>query len=225
MQSLKEGRKYKVVKGRFPFEAPWGKFRRQTPEGHYLFDLAGGKEAWMDRDHVEANVLFEEVFVPRIYLASGWFNPEQKKQMDEVYYVLRSLCSVHMVEFFSPFYNGTVLKKDDPDLRKKMKETWDLDISEIEKSDMLIVCTQDHDVGTIFEAGYSSAWARAHGRTIPILCYNSKPELGLNLMLCQEARGFVKTQEDLQKAILFYCCLLKSERPKWRWNLWTGEPI
>lgn len=156
----------------------------------------------------------------RVYLASGWFNPEQKKQMDEVYAVLKVLHDENKIELFSPFYDGIVLKKDDPDLRRKMKEVWQLDIDRVKTSELIVACTQDHDVGTIFECGYGSATG------VVIVCYNSKPEFGLNLMLAQEAKGFVKNQADLRAAVeSFRAACINGEDHKWVWNLWEGEPI
>lgn len=157
---------------------------------------------------------------PHIYLASGWFNPEQKRQMDEVYEVLCELKAEDKIDFFSPFYNGVVLKMGDPDFKKKMKEVWALDINELIVSEMVVACTQDSDVGTVFECGYASA------KKIPILCFNSIPEFGLNLMLAQEARGFVKSKKDLRAAIeSFIKALEEWKEEDWHWNLWQGETI
>lgn len=167
---------------------------------------------------------------PHFYLAAGWFNPEQKQQMEEVYRVLLDFRLKGEIDFFAPFYDGIVLKgKTDPDWRKKMKEVWDLDIQKVKESDLIIGCTQDHDVGTIFELGYASA------NNIPILCYNSNPELGLNVMLSQEARGFIKSPNMLYEAINSF---LKDwdtyqetpiehlhEIPKWEFNMFEGNPI
>src|SRR5207253_5621075 len=114
--------------------------------------------------------------------ASGWFNFEQKKQMDEIYHVLNGMQKTGEILLFAPFYDGIVLDpKNDPAWKLKMREVWDLDITELSSSNLVVASTQDHDVGTIFECGYASA------KGIPILCYNSNPELGLNLMLSQEA--------------------------------------
>lgn len=160
---------------------------------------------------------------PKIYLASGWFNPEQKKQMNEVYEVLKEFEEKEEIEFFSPFYDGIVLEKSDPNLRKKMKIVWWVDIEQLKSSDLIIVCTQDHDVGTIFEAGYGSAKRKE------LLCYNSKEELGLNVMLAQEAKGFCKNKEQLTDAIdefIDYCNNLDDENDgPWVYNIWKGEPI
>ena len=150
---------------------------------------------------------------PHIYLASGWFNPEQKKQINEVYEVLKRT----ELDFFSPFYDGIVLTKDDPNLAKKMKIVWWVDTEMVRRSHLVIVCTQDHDVGTIYEAGFAGALG------IPVLCYNSQPELGLNVMLAQAAKGFCKTPEELNKAIHEFVesgCSMD-----FQFNRWEGEPI
>lgn len=162
---------------------------------------------------------------PIVYLASGWFNNKQKDQMEEIYRVLLELRLQGRVEFFAPFYDGIVLKgKQDPEWRKKMKEVWELDIQKVRESNLIIASTQDHDVGTIFECGYASCCK------IPILCYNSNPELGLNVMLAQEARGFIKSPEQLLQAIESYLSYLEGAHTHqnddpWRFNLWEGEPV
>ena len=132
----------------------------------------------------------------KVYLASGWFNPKQKAQMEEIYEVLSDMEKVGHIELFAPFWDGIVLKKEDPNLKKKMRVVWTLDIAMVKESHLVVAATQDHDVGTIFECGYASA------NKVPIVCYNSNPELGLNVMLAQEAVGFCKTKEDLRDAVL-----------------------
>jgi nucleoside 2-deoxyribosyltransferase len=157
---------------------------------------------------------------PVIYLAAGWFDPEQKRQMDEVYEVLSKLKEEGKIRFFSPFYDGVVLKKDDPDLRNKMKAVWELDIAKVVESDLIVACTVNHDVGSIFECGYGSAMG------VKILCFNSTPEHGLNLMLAQEARGFAKTKKDLKAAIESFAVALNERKEEdWVWNAWSGDPI
>lgn len=165
--------------------------------------------------------------VPNVYLAAGWFNPEQKKQMEEIYGVLKDLHNAQVITLFAPFYDGIVLEKGmTPEVkRKKMREVWDLDIQKVRETDLVVACTQDSDVGTIFECGYAAATGGA------ILCYNSKPEFGLNVMLSQVARGFVKTPKDLSDAVRAFVDAFNDDEPGstgatfWRWNLWEGEPI
>lgn len=157
---------------------------------------------------------------PILYLASGWFNPEQKKQMDEIYEVLCLLRDEGKLKFFSPFYNGIVLKMGDPEFKQKMKEVWELDIQKVVEADLIVAGTQDHDVGTIFECGYGSAMGTK------ILCYNSKQEYGLNLMLAQEARGFIKNPADLKAALESYVQAFEAgKQDDWTWNEWKGETI
>ncbi len=157
----------------------------------------------------------------KCYLASGWFNPEQKKQMDEVYDILKRGNESGYWDYFAPFYDGIVLKKEDPDLRRRMELVWWLDIEQLKTCDLVVVCTQDHDVGTIFEAGFASAL----GKTV--FCYNSKPELGLNLMLAQESRCFAKTPENLKTALLNFNSVHSSgdDLSDYRFNKWEGDPI
>jgi len=123
--------------------------------------------------------------------------------MDNIYKVLSKLEGQGKIKLFSPFYNGIVLKQSYPDLRKKMKEAWDLDIAKIEASDLIVACTQDYDVGVIFECGYASA----RGKTI--ICYNSQPGHDLNVMLAQAMKDFVRTEEDLQNAVESFCAEFK----------------
>lgn len=157
---------------------------------------------------------------PHVYLASGWFNPAQRKQMEEVYAVLKRLEEEGLIDLFAPFYDGIVLKPTDPELRKKMKIVWWVDTEMVKRSALVVVCTQDHDVGTIYEAGFAGALG------IPVLCYNSNPELGLNVMLAQAAVGFVKTQLGLESAIQGFCTAWAVGKIKdWIWNEWKGEPI
>jgi len=154
----------------------------------------------------------------KVYLASGWFNLAQKEMMDEIYHVLETLEGLQEITLFAPFYDGIVLDpKNDPDWKSKMAGVWNLDINELSSSDLVVASTQDHDVGTIFECGYASA------KRIPILCYNSNPELGLNLMLSQEARGFIKSPEQLTMALeSFLDC---SDVQNWKFNEFGGLPI
>ena len=155
----------------------------------------------------------------KVYLASGWFNEAQKKQMDEVYSALTKLEAQGRVEFFSPFYDGIVLKKDDENIKKKMGIVWWLNIETIKSCDVIIVCTQDHDVGTIFEAGFAAANDKL------ILCYNSNKELGLNIMLSQIAKGFLREKEDINDSLHKYWQTPEEERRDFIFNEFEGTPI
>ncbi len=62
------------------------------------------------------------MITPQVYLAAGWFTPEQKKQMNEAYRVLSKLRDKGKMKLFSPFYDGIVLKPEDADIQEKMKD-------------------------------------------------------------------------------------------------------
>lgn len=169
---------------------------------------------------------------PRVYLAAGWFNPKQKKQMDEIHTVLKMFSDAGHLTYFSPFYNGIVLRKDDPDLKDKMKKVWDLDIKEVQNADLIVASTQDHDVGTIYECGYARGYMDGYNKvknrllcTKTVFCYNSNPELGLNVMLAQEARAFCKTEGQLVDALRKYLDCPVEKRSSFCFNVWEGEPI
>lgn len=155
----------------------------------------------------------------KVYLASGWFNPQQLKQMKQVATALAHMEGQGKIEFFAPYYDGIVLKKDDPNIKKKMATVWWLDIEMVKKCDVILVLTQDHDVGTIFEAGYASALGKI------ILCYNSNKELGLNVMLAQESRGFLRNEGDITSAIHKLSQTAREEWDTYTFNEFKGEPI
>jgi len=161
---------------------------------------------------------------PKVYLAAGWFNPEQKKQMEQVLSVLQKMHANGIVDYFAPYQDGFVLKKEDPERKRKMAMVWWLDINQLKECDLIIAVTQDHDVGTIFECGYASALQKI------VFCYNSNPALGLNVMLAQEARGFYKDEKKLEEGILEFvnawlCDSKETVYREFRTNVWEGEPI
>ncbi len=159
----------------------------------------------------------------KIYLASGWFdkndNGPQWRQMNEVYKALVHMEEQGKIEFFSPYYDGIILDKDDPNVKKKMGTVWWLDIEMVKKCDVILVCTQDHDVGTIFEAGYASAIGKI------ILCYNSNKKLGLNVMLAEKARGFLKNEGDITSAIHKLSQTAREEWKDYTFNEFKGQPV
>lgn len=148
----------------------------------------------------------------KVYLASGWFNAQQKQLMDEIHEVLSEFKSQGRVDFFSPFYDGIVLKKDDP--KEKWKQTWDLDIQMIEECKLMIANIEGFEPGTIYECGYAGAIG------VPVIYYSSVQGRGLNLMLSFSAYGFANSKEDLRLAIEHFFTT-----PEKKYNLWEGEPI
>lgn len=126
----------------------------------------------------------------KIYLASGWFNPEQKELMDKVRSVLINMG----FDVFAPFYDGIVLTKenDSPEMRKKV---FDIDIGSIDSCNLVVAIIDDFDPGTIFEMGY------AHKGNIPILAYSDVSGRGLNVMLQMAVWGFANGEDQLIKQL------------------------
>jgi len=149
---------------------------------------------------------------PYVYLASGWFNLVQKKIMDEMYEVLDVFRKAGKLDFFSPFYNGIVLKPSDPYV--KWKEVWDLDIGKIRECQLMIANLEGFEPGTVFETGYASAIQ------VPVIWYSSIPHRACNLMLSFPAMGFANSKEQLADAIWHFL-----ENKPGKFNLWSGEPV
>ena len=157
---------------------------------------------------------------PHVYMAAGWFDKEQIKQYEEVYSVLKSLEKNKKIDLFAPKYDGIVLKKEDPDREKKMDIVFWLDVEMLKRSDLIVACTVNKDTGTAVECGMGIILQKK------IICYNSVPEHGLNIMLAKPASAFVKNEKDLKNAVIsFLESYENDELASWVYNKWTGEPI
>lgn len=163
---------------------------------------------------------------PFIYQAAGWFDEEQRKQYEEVYGVLRMLETRGDIDLFAPKYDGIVLTKDDPNVKKKLNIVWWLDIEMIKRADLMIALTVNRDIGTCYETGYIQGYSDALGLDKRVMCYNSVPEHGLNVMLMKPSKGFIKTPSMLTEAVLSYIKSYKEKNlEEWHYNIFNGDPI
>ena len=88
----------------------------------------------------------------RMYLASGWFTPEQRRSVEEIKTLLRDLgCN-----FFSPEEDCPIQLTPGCSTRDKHL-VFEEDVRQIDNAKIVIVNTADMDSGTIFEYGYSYA--------------------------------------------------------------------
>ena len=156
----------------------------------------------------------------RIYQAAGWFDEEQRKQYEEVYSVLREIEEGGLIDLFAPQYDGIVLKPEEFKNKKKMQTVFWLDVEMLKRADILTVNTINKDTGSIVEAGMGIALGKK------IICYNSTPEHGLNVMLSAPAAAFVKNKEDLLAAVLSGVKAYEAGKLEgWQFNLFEGIPI
>jgi nucleoside 2-deoxyribosyltransferase len=122
----------------------------------------------------------------KAYLAAPWFTETQKSVMDKV----RGEIIKSPIDVFSPYYDGTVLTKDNdsPEMRKIV---FNINVRSINGCDLVIAVIDDFDPGTIFEMGVSY---KSH---IPIIAYSDVQGRGLNVMLQMAVWGFSNGLEQL----------------------------
>lgn len=108
----------------------------------------------------------------RVYLAGGWFTPEQEEEHTRIYELIKD--DFHV---FNPRLAGEVKDSSDEDF---LQEILDGNIRHIEAADIVVMIYDGKDTGTIWEAGY------AFGVGTPIIYYaeklNGKP---FNIMLAK----------------------------------------
>lgn len=131
----------------------------------------------------------------RMYLASGWFTPEQRRSVDEIKELLRK----HNADFFSPEDDCPIQIHPgcSTDLKHKVFEE---DVRQIDNAEVVIVNTCDMDTGTVFEYGY------AYARDKIIIYYNDNPAdqaKKRNLMLAMSADYHARNIKELEEVLLY----------------------
>lgn len=119
----------------------------------------------------------------KVYIAAPFFNDKQLQIVEDIKAILEEQC----IEYFSPKDESMFKQGDDP------KQILKLNCRAIEHSDFVIVVTDDKDVGTIWEAGYSYAF------NVPILYVwlGYEPHMKFNIMLAASGSAVVHTYADL----------------------------
>ena len=121
----------------------------------------------------------------KIYIASGWFNAEQEKDLKNI----KNLLTTLKLPFFSPKDECTVKPKDTDKIQNKVFKS---NIEAIKKAEFIIANTRDKDMGTIFECGIAFA------NKIPIIYYCGGLVGGFNLMLAQSGIGVAVNIKNLE---------------------------
>lgn len=116
----------------------------------------------------------------KIYLAGGWFSPEQEEEHTRIYNLIKDEYDV-----FNPRLASLVKPNATQD---KMTQTLLGNLEAIRNADIVLVITDRKDMGTIWEAGY------AYANQKPIVYYaETLGSMSFNLMLAKT--GCVATNE------------------------------
>ena len=122
------------------------------------------------------------------YIASGWFNPEQAKDLENIKVALDEL----NIKYFSPKDEVLVNPTEGPEAQEKAFQANTINIT---NGVFIIVNTRDKDLGTIFEAGY------AYASGVPIIYYCEGLVGMFNLMLSRSGRAVATNIEELKEHV------------------------
>lgn len=122
------------------------------------------------------------------YLASPFFNNEQRERMALVLDTLRD----RGYTVYAPFEHGIVAAEEDSDTIYK---TFMSNVEAIQSSHRVLAITDGKDMGTIWEAGY------AYGIGKPVVYYaETLGKNPFNLMLSESGVGIFKSYDALREA-------------------------
>jgi nucleoside 2-deoxyribosyltransferase len=122
------------------------------------------------------------------YIASGWFNPNQAQDLENIKDVLDELD----VNYFSP-KDEIVVKRNATS--QEQEEVFRGNVKAIEHAKFVVCNTRDKDLGTIFEAGYSFAV------NTPIIYYCEGLTGNFNIMLSRSGRAVATSVEELKEHV------------------------
>lgn len=88
----------------------------------------------------------------KVYLAGGWFNPEQKRILDEVEGLLFKYSNL---DVYSPRLQ-TQFKSGTKPTREMCENVFNNNIRAIDNSDLVVASTEGKDMGTLIEIGAAS---------------------------------------------------------------------
>ena len=138
----------------------------------------------------------EKIIEKKIYLASGWFNDVQEKELthlENIFYERKDyfkLASPRRI-FICP-----------PNASKEVQDaTFKGNLHHIKTADFLLVNTRDKDIGTIWETGYEYAF----DKPIIYFCAGLPKGAKFNLMLARSGikvcTSFVELEDYLDRTI------------------------
>ena len=125
----------------------------------------------------------------KIYLASGWFNPAQDKELTQLEKIFDD--RAEDFELASP-RRIFVCPPNAP--KSVQDETFTGNLHHIQTADFLLVNTRDKDIGTIWEAGYAFAF----NKPIVYFCAGLPEGAKFNLMLARSGIKVCTSFEQLE---------------------------
>lgn len=120
----------------------------------------------------------------KIYLAGGWFTPEQEEEHTRI---AKELNERTDYVIYNPRLEGEIGSSTSND---KMSVILLNNVMNIAQADKVVVIYDGKDTGTIWEAGFAYALHK------PIIYYAEKPATKVNLMLAKTGE-FVSNVDDL----------------------------
>ena len=182
----------KEMKKQFAYLVDKSEIRRKYEVDISKEDPAAFVDCMIKEDMVLQGGMFypvhqlEEVY--DFYLASPFFNDEQRERMSQVLDVLRDRGYV----VYAPFEHGIVAAEEDSDTIYK---TFMSNVEAIQSSHRVLAITDGKDMGTIWEAGY------AYGIGKPVVYYaETLGKNPFNLMLSESGIGIFKSYDALREA-------------------------
>jgi len=122
------------------------------------------------------------------YIASGWFNANQARDLENIKEALSDVGC----RYFSP--KDEIVAK--PDASKEEQEMiFRGNVDAITDGDFVVCNTRDKDLGTIFEAGF------AYASGVPIIYYAEGLTGNFNLMLSRSGRAVATNVEELKDQV------------------------
>ncbi|WP_205728499.1 nucleoside 2-deoxyribosyltransferase [Bacillus wiedmannii] len=121
----------------------------------------------------------------KVYLASGWFNPNQERRVAEAEKVLRGLG----MDVFSPREHQC--EEAEFGSKEWRELVFDNDIEHIIEADFVFAIYDEMDAGTMMEIGYAYAIGR------PVLIFNEQEEV-LNLMISDSLTAYFDNFESVK---------------------------
>ena len=141
----------------------------------------------------------------KVYFASPFFNEEQVEREERLKKALRDLG----FEVFSP---KEASKLNPNSNLKEQKETFEMNLKNIDDCDILFGVTDGKDMGTIWEAGF------AYGINKPVVYFaETLGDNPFNLMLAQSGLDVFTSQEQVNVGSL--CNILNCSTREYRGDI------